>query len=149
MRAGPSDLFSLFSLFRASSVLEHPVMSVHPLSPLSRAEFEAARDIVIRLHGPDRRLFFRCIYLHEPLKSELVSFLRAEHEGSLSDETSRPPRLAMVHYDVISPEAKELRHTQSIIDLGTSTETERITSGPEEQTSYSPYVCQFPPLHVT
>ncbi|KAL2754121.1 hypothetical protein ACRALDRAFT_2043193 [Sodiomyces alcalophilus JCM 7366] len=110
----------------------------HPLAPLSRAEFERTRDTVVKLYEPDSSLFFRSIYLHEPPRTDLVSFLQAEHEGTLTDSTPRPPRLAMVQYDVIHAATKQLQYTQSIVDLNLSSEVERRVAGPGDQTGFPP-----------
>ncbi|GJC97599.1 amine oxidase [Colletotrichum higginsianum] len=76
-------------------------MAPHPLTALSRDEFKTARDIVTNLYGSDSSLFYRAIFLQEPKKAELVPFLQAEHAGTITDETPRPPRLARLQYDVI------------------------------------------------
>ncbi|KAF3356817.1 hypothetical protein VdG1_06145 [Verticillium dahliae VDG1] len=73
-------------------------MAVHPLSPLTKAELEQARDIV-KLQEAGHTLFFRSGCLQEPVKSKLVPFLQAEHEGRLTNDTPRPPRLALLHME--------------------------------------------------
>ncbi|KAM0273924.1 hypothetical protein ACHAQH_008128 [Verticillium albo-atrum] len=113
-------------------------MAVHPLSPLTKAEFEQARDIVIKLQEAEHTLFFRSGCLQEPAKAELVPFLQAEHEGSLTDDTPRPPRLALIQYDVIHAASKSVQYTQSIIDLGLGKQVERHAAGPKCETSMSP-----------
>ncbi|KJZ75220.1 hypothetical protein HIM_05414 [Hirsutella minnesotensis 3608] len=89
----------------------------HPLAPLSEDECLKVRDALIKFHGPDESLFFRSLYLKEPLKAELVPFLEAEHAGNLTPETSRPSRLALVEYDVVKPE-KHI-HTRSDVNVET------------------------------
>ncbi|KAH8721970.1 copper amine oxidase [Ilyonectria robusta] len=89
----------------------------HPLAQLSRDEFTRARDIVVNLHGPEASLFFRSIYLNEPKKAELVAFLEAEHAGTLSEATQRPPRQALVEYDFITTE--EHKYTRAVVDVVT------------------------------
>jgi primary-amine oxidase len=113
-------------------------MSVHPLAPLDSAEFEKARAAVVKLHGGDTRLFFRCIYLREPVKPQLAPFLELEHAGKLTDETPRPPRQAIVQYDVIEHSSKTSKYTTSIITLDTGEEVSRETADQKQQTSYSP-----------
>lgn len=90
----------------------------HPLAPLTEAEFAIARDAILKSHGPSEPLFFRSLYRQEPTKAELVPFLELEHAGKLTDETPRPPRLAVVEYDVIKKESSD--YSQAVIDLATS-----------------------------
>ncbi|PNH38121.1 hypothetical protein VD0004_g8694 [Verticillium dahliae] len=111
-------------------------MAVHPLSPLTKAELEQARDIV-KLQEAGHTLFFRSGCLQEPVKSKLVPFLQAEHEGRLTDDTPRPPRLALLQYDVIHAASKSVQYTQSIIDLGLGKQVERRVAGPKRQASIS------------
>ncbi|KAI9743826.1 MAG: hypothetical protein M1818_002560 [Claussenomyces sp. TS43310] len=100
----------------------------HPLDQLSIAESDKARDSVIAARGKDVLLRFRSIFLDEPAKHELVPFLEAEHAGKLSPETSRPARLARLHYDVVGSENV---YTESTVDLGTGKETvHRIVGKP-------------------
>lgn len=89
----------------------------HPLAQLSEAEFLKARDIVVKLHGSAESIFFRAIHLQEPTRAELVPFLELEHAGQLTDETKRPPRLALVEHDVIGTDHHE--YTRSVVNLGT------------------------------
>ncbi|KAF4965928.1 hypothetical protein FSARC_6315 [Fusarium sarcochroum] len=86
----------------------------HPLTQLSQEEFIIARTTVLKHHGPETPLFFRSIYLHEPNKDELVPFLIAEHDGSLSETTPRPARCAEVEYDIISDDRE---FTRAIVDI--------------------------------
>ncbi|SPO00202.1 related to peroxisomal amine oxidase (copper-containing) [Cephalotrichum gorgonifer] len=103
----------------------------HPLAPLSDAEFRKARDLVLSAHGAHHSaLFFRAIQLEEPRKADLIPFLIAEHAGEeMSGFTDRPPRLARVQYDVVTPgkqgSASVFRYTQSVVDLDTSVEISR------------------------
>ena len=105
---------------RVSPLQPHAMASPlhpHPLAQLSKDEFARARDFIVKAHSSDDSLFFRSIYLQEPRKAELVPFLEAEHAGKLTDETARPPRLALVEYDILGP-AKH-QHTRSVVHLGT------------------------------
>lgn len=111
----------------------------HPLAPLSKEEFEKARDVVVKLYGPGVRLYFRCIFLHEPSKREVIQFLNAEHAGGTDSETEKlPPRLALVQYDVIPASSSQPAYTQSVIDVSLDRELQRKTSGPRDQTSFCP-----------
>lgn len=112
----------------------------HPLAPLSRAEMEKARDAIVKLHGRGSSLYFRSVYLHEPPRTDLISFLQTEHEGALTDSTPRPPRLAVVQYDVIHTAPQQIQYTQSIVDLNTLSEVERRVAGPGDEASFPPYV---------
>ncbi|KAM3506439.1 hypothetical protein MY10362_002367 [Beauveria mimosiformis] len=87
----------------------------HPLSALSADEVRQARDIILKLH-PGAILDFRVIYLLEPPKADVVRFLDAEHAGTLTAETPRPPRLAQLNYDVIGGDAATQYH-ESVVDL--------------------------------
>ncbi|RYP70716.1 hypothetical protein DL769_004887 [Monosporascus sp. CRB-8-3] len=92
-------------------IRSHP----HPLSALSIDETNLARDVVVEQH-PGVVLDFRQIFLQEPPKAEVVAFLAAEHAGTLSDTIPRPPRLALVTYDVIGGSGMPEYH-ESIVDV--------------------------------
>lgn len=79
-------------------------VSPHPLSPLAFAEVELARDLIKADHAGSL-LHFRLIDLQEPAKAELVAFLELEHAGKLASTTTRPARLAQVHYNLVEPGA--------------------------------------------
>lgn len=108
----------------------------HPLAQLSEAEFLQARDIVVKLHGSAESLFFRAITLQEPTRAELVPFLEAEHAGKLTDETERPPRLALVEYDVIGTDHHE--YTRTVVDLGTEAVVSKDAVGRTSQPYFTP-----------
>ena len=92
-------------------------MLPHPLAILSVDEVNAARDVILAKHKDgDKVIDFREIYLEEPPKAELVKFLELEHNGSLSDSSSRPSRTALVQYDVIDTSGVP-KHHESCIDL--------------------------------
>ncbi|KAK8045034.1 hypothetical protein PG993_005058, partial [Apiospora rasikravindrae] len=90
-------------------------MAPHPLSALSLDETNLARDIVKDTYS-DVVIQFRQILLHEPPKSQVSAFLDLEHAGKVTDETPRPPRLALATYDVIGG-TKFPEYHESIIDL--------------------------------
>jgi primary-amine oxidase len=96
----------------------------HPLEPLSVAESAKARQAIVSAWGVDVLIQFRSIALDEPVKEELVMFLEAEHAGTVSSETPRPARLAMVQYDVVQND-KSHEYTQSLIDINTAKEISR------------------------
>ena len=48
-------------------------------------------------------------------KADLIKYLDAEHAGTVSSNTPRPPRLARVHYDAI--EGKVPRYAEAIVDI--------------------------------
>ncbi|KAF5006930.1 hypothetical protein FDECE_6719 [Fusarium decemcellulare] len=110
-----------------------PLSKPHPLAQLSQDEFLTARNAVLKLHGPGTSLFFRSIYLHEPKKDELITFLAAEHDGSLSDATPRPARCAQVEYDII---ADSVEYTRAIVDL---TSEEVVSQGVVDRNA-QPYI---------
>ncbi|TQV94604.1 copper amine oxidase 1 [Cordyceps javanica] len=89
----------------------------HPLSALSADEVRQARDIILKLH-PGSVVDFRVIYVLEPPKADVVRFLDAEHAGTLTPDTPRPPRLAQLKYDVIGGDGDtpSLYH-ESVVDL--------------------------------
>lgn len=93
----------------------------HPLSALSIDETNLARDVVRQQHS-EVVLDFRQIFLQEPPKAEVLSFLEAEHSDNLSESTPRPARLALVTYDVIGGSRVPEYH-ESIVDL---TKKERV-----------------------
>jgi primary-amine oxidase len=90
----------------------------HPLSPLSIEETNQARDIVLR-SSTNEVVQFRMIYRQEPEKAQLIPFLDLEHANRLTSGSSRPPRLARVHYvrahQVPDRRADEIEAT---VDLG-------------------------------
>ena len=88
----------------------------HPLAQLSPDEFAKAKDAIIRLHGPESTLFFRSLYLNEPKRAELAPFLAAEHAGDLS-KARRPPRQALIEYDVVTPDRHE--YSRAVVNVVT------------------------------
>jgi primary-amine oxidase len=109
----------------------------HPLSQLSEAEFQCARDIIVSIHRPDTSLFFRSIYAKEPDKASLVPFLEAEHAATLTEDTERPPRLARVEYDIIR--SIEHEHIRSVVNL----ETEQLVSSDSAANLFKPSFTQY------
>ncbi|EEP78770.1 copper amine oxidase 1 [Uncinocarpus reesii 1704] len=106
----------------------------HPLDQLRAEEILHAREAV--LHAwPKALIQFRSIFLEEPTKSSLLPFLEAEHAGSLSKDTPRPPRLARVQYDVIQ-DGKFCGYTESVMDIDSKKEVKREAF----DTSCQPYL---------
>ena len=87
----------------------------HPLQDLSEYEILQAREAIINLVGASQVVFFRSIQLSEPRKEDLLPFLQAEHNGTLSADSYRPPRLALVEYDSIK--ADEVNYTKAKVDV--------------------------------
>lgn len=87
----------------------------HPLRELTEAEILLAREVIIDHVGSSDLIFFRSIYLYEPHKAELLPFLQAEHDGTLSDTTPRPPRLAFVEYDTVK--SGQVDYTRATVDV--------------------------------
>ncbi|CRK31911.1 hypothetical protein BN1723_014575 [Verticillium longisporum] len=87
----------------------------HPLSALTVAESDAARDAVLAAHE-GAVLKFRLIFLLEPPKAEVIAFLDLEHAGKVTAETPRPIRTAQVHYDVIGGDNAAV-YQESVVDL--------------------------------
>lgn len=95
----------------------------HPLARLTAQEIDTARDVVVKaLVG--HLLLFRDIFTQEPTKAELVTFLKAEHSGELTEQTERPPRLARVQYDTINNEGSHA-YTESVVNVNTGEEVLR------------------------
>jgi hypothetical protein len=92
----------------------------HPLDQLSSHEIDIAREAIFKARG---RCFilFRDIFAQEPAKAELVPFLEAEHSGTLTSSTPRPPRQARVQYDVVHDD-KSHDYMESVIDIITGRE---------------------------
>lgn len=105
----------------------------HPLAQLTPDEFIRARDIILKLHGANSTLYFKSIYLEEPKRAELLPFLAAEHAGTLSDESPRPARQALVEYDIVGTEFHQF--TRTVVDLMTG----EITSKEQIERSSLPY----------
>ncbi|KMU75005.1 copper amine oxidase [Coccidioides immitis RMSCC 3703] len=106
----------------------------HPLDQLRAEEIVQARDVIIQA-WPGSLLQFRSIFLEEPTKSLLIPFLKAEHNGTLNDDTPRPPRLARVQYDVVK-ENKFCGYTESVVDVNSKHEVSRQ----DFDTSCQPYL---------
>ena len=121
----------------------------HPLSPLSEHEFRKARDIVNGLYGADSTLFFRAISLNEPRKADLVPYLEAEHAGVALAELTvrRPPREALVEYDVITAAAPLLHeYTRAVVDVETARVVSRERAKSTSKPYFTPYDHLFDPL---
>ncbi|EXJ80072.1 primary-amine oxidase [Capronia epimyces CBS 606.96] len=103
----------------------------HPLDQLSGDEVRAARQAV--LNARKAHVLFRNIYSVEPAKAELIKFLNAEHAGTLSPETPRPPRRARVQYDVVYDDRSH-EYMESIIDIATGKEADlrRVDRGVQQ-----------------
>lgn len=114
----------------AAPTQETRVSHPHPLQDLTPSEFLVARDAVAGLHGAETVLRFRCVGLREPPKEELVPFLVAEHDGTLSEETPRPARLAAVQYDVVRGPQEHV-YTESLVDVrsGVVVGTQALAAG--------------------
>ena len=89
----------------------------HPLIPLSIAETNAAREILLKSHS-GASVYFRIISLLEPPKAQLTKFLDAEHSGRLSSSTPRPARVAEVKYDAIESGSKVPVYQEAWVDIG-------------------------------
>lgn len=107
----------------------------HPLAQLSEGEFLKARDTIVKLYGRDKVLFFRSVYLHEPKKADLAPFLEAEHSGILSDSNPRPPRLALVEFDVQQTAHHE--YTRAVVNVETGDLVSQEAVGQSSQPYYT------------
>lgn len=92
----------------------------HPLASLTHQEIDLARQVVIKARTGDL-LLFRDIFTEEPIKADLIPFLDAEHAGKLTEESSRPARLARVQYDTIGENGTHA-YTESLVDVTTCEE---------------------------
>ncbi|EAU36792.1 copper amine oxidase 1 [Aspergillus terreus NIH2624] len=104
-------------------------MVPHPLAILTEEETNIARDVIRSLH-PNAVLHFREIYLSEPPKAELREFLALEHAGRLSPTTPRPPRLALVQYDVVGGDRVHV-YQEAKVDVGTRKRVQHHIVGKE------------------
>ncbi|KAI4763829.1 putative copper amine oxidase [Aureobasidium sp. EXF-3400] len=103
----------------------------HPLSILSIAETNLAREIVLAHHDKEV-IDFREIFLQEPTKGELVKYLQLEHSGRLSPSSPRPARLAKCQYDVIGQDRIPSYH-ESVVDIGSRQRIKHEVIGKEHQ----------------
>ena len=101
---------------RSNGIKNTTLSPPHPLEPLSIAEFEQARQSILRARGSDVLIRFRSIFLEEPPKYELAAFLETEHAGTTDPQNPRPTRLAMVHYDVVKTDGNH-EYTHSTVEL--------------------------------
>jgi primary-amine oxidase len=97
----------------------------HPLEQLRAVEIDNAREFIIA-QFPSCMIRFRSIHLEEPAKAELIEFLIAEHDGTLGESTSRPPRLARAQYDVVDANKKR-EYVESVVDVQSKKEVSRET----------------------
>ncbi|KIW79218.1 hypothetical protein Z517_05830 [Fonsecaea pedrosoi CBS 271.37] len=104
----------------------------HPLDQLSADEVNVARQAV--LDARKAAVLFRNIFTVEPAKAELVKFLAAEHAGTLTSETPRPPRQARVQYDVVF-EDRSHEYMESVIDVASGKEVDHRRVPPTSQQS--------------
>ncbi|PGH17181.1 hypothetical protein AJ79_01319 [Helicocarpus griseus UAMH5409] len=107
----------------------------HPLEQLRATEIHCARDVIVKAN-PGILIQFRSIFLQEPPKAALTSFLTAEHGGTLSASTPRPPRLAEVQYDTIKAN-KSHEYVESTVDLGLKKEISRQVYDGTKQPSFT------------
>ncbi|KAI0173666.1 copper amine oxidase 1 [Hypoxylon sp. FL1284] len=108
----------------------------HPLRPLSADELAKARALVVKAQGGDgTTLFFRSAGIDEPKRTELVSFLAAEHEGRNPEVV--PARQVRLLYDVIKDGNAQLTETVVDVDAGAIRGTNVFP--PRCQTSYTPH----------
>lgn len=96
--------------------------SKHPLEQISREEVYAARNAILKLHKT--AIYFRSIFAVEPPKAQLAEYLAAEHAGTLSPESARPPRQAHVQYDVVHTNGAH-EYMASVIDIVSGKEVHR------------------------
>jgi primary-amine oxidase len=113
-------------------------MHHHPLTPLSEAEINVARDVILASY-PDKVIFFREIYLEEPAKKDLVPYLQLEHSGKLSLTSPRPRRLAKCQYDVVGSERVPEFH-EAVVDVERKTQINYTVVGKQHQASLTLYV---------
>lgn len=104
----------------------------HPLDQLSADEVSIARQAI--LDARKAAILFRNTFTVEPAKAELVKFLNAEHAGTLSSDTPRPPRQARVQYDVVSDDRSH-EYMESIVDVASGKEVEHRRVPPSSQQS--------------
>ncbi|KAK5991238.1 Copper amine oxidase 1 [Cladobotryum mycophilum] len=109
----------------------------HPLAPLSEAEVHSARDAAIKSHDPSESLYFRSIYLQEPKKSLLLPFLEAEHAGTLTAETPRPPRQATAEYSIVNGDL--FQHVNAVVDVVSGEVTSKDVAPAHGQPYFSPH----------
>ena len=109
----------------------------HPLTQLSEAEINHARDCIIKSHGANSSLLFKSIYLNEPKKADLVPFLELEHAGKLNEDTPRPARLAQVEYDLVQD--KLFEYQSAIVDLKSGEVLSRTATKAEAEPYFTPY----------
>lgn len=96
---------------------------IHPLDQLQAQEVSIARETIIQ-SAPQSIIKFRSIFLLEPTKADLAPFLLAEHNGTLSVSTPRPPRLAQVYYDIVRAD-KSHNYFESVVDVNARSEISR------------------------
>ncbi|RMZ83078.1 hypothetical protein DV738_g1415, partial [Chaetothyriales sp. CBS 135597] len=87
-------------------------MAPHPLDPLSAAEINKVRELVLPQY-PGKLINFRDIYLEEPPKEDLKRFLAAEHAGK---PIAPPTRRAFARFDVVGQD-KATHYHETIFDV--------------------------------
>lgn len=110
--------------------------SKHPLEQISREEVYTARNAILKLHKT--AIYFRSISAVEPPKAQLVPYLAAEHAGTLSHGSARPPRQARVQYDVVHRDGGH-EYMASVIDIVSGKEVHRDQLDPFDLGSQPPF----------
>lgn len=113
----------------------------HPLDQLKSHEIDIAREAIIAARGKCL-IFFRAIFAQEPAKAELVSFLDAEHSGTLTSSTPRPARQAKVQYDIVH-EDKSHDYMESVVDILAEREVVHRVIDQKHQSALTLYVSQL------
>ncbi len=108
---------------------------VHPLLPLSPEEITRTREVITKCHGQTTALSFRSIHLQEPDKADLIPYLVAEHAGTATESTRRPPRLAKVQYNFKTGKLSE--YAESTVDVELGKEVKRQIFPPNTPASMS------------
>jgi len=96
----------------------------HPLDPLTVTEVNLAREAILKARGTTLAIYFRSIFLEEPLKKDLAHILDLVHSGQVSAQTPRPTRLAKVQYDIVRVN-KSHEYTESWIDVASGREAQK------------------------
>lgn len=115
----------------------------HPLDQLSSHEIHITREVIQKARG-SCLILFRAIFTREPLKAQLIPFLEAEHSATLSSSTPRPPREALVQYDIIHNDRSH-EYMESVVDTTKGLEVGHRIVDEKHQSALTLYVADYDP----
>ncbi|KAI5793727.1 copper amine oxidase [Peziza echinospora] len=98
----------------------------YPFSPLTNKEIKLSAEILRATYPPTIDLHFKAITLHEPAKEDMIAWMAAGGEHSVTDSSvPRPPRRSYIPYYIRNTE----RFFEAVINLDTRSVESNIRLG--------------------